>query len=225
MCELLLDVDVVIKLAAYDLLTGIAHPGCDAGCTRRTGVTATTKYVAKSQLGRRASDAAAAIARLDHYLDSAAVLEPTEAELRLAARMEGEASRAGVAIDTGESQLCAIAILRTVPVILTGDKRAVAGAESLLSVVPELNELALRVACLEQAVALGVERLGALVVRGRVIVEKEIDKAISICFQFTNPSVPDTFEPTGLTSYINSLRSSAPTLLMPGNSLAVPSVA
>jgi hypothetical protein len=225
MCELLLDVDVVIKLAAYDLLSDISHPACEAGCVRNTGVTATTKYVATNQLNRRASNADAAVARLDEYLASAAVLEPSEAELRLAATLEGEATRASVALDTGESQLCAIAIMRAVPAILTGDKRAIAAAESLLGAVPRLSELALRVACLEQAVRLGVERLGALVVRGRVMAEKQIDRAITICFQLTSPSVPDTFEPTGLISYINSVRSSAPTLLMPGHSLAVPSVA
>lgn len=224
MCELLLDVDVVIKLAAYDLLTEIAHPGCDAGCSRNTGVTATTKYVATSQLKRKASDAEAAIARLDQYLTSAAVLEPSEPELRLAAKLEREASHAGVALDVGESQLCAIAILRAVPAILTGDKRAIAAAESLLAAVPQLGELALRIACLEQALKLAAERLGAVVVRSRVLAEKDMDKAISICFQSTNPSVPDNFEPTGLTSYISDVRSKAPTLLMPGDSLVVLSV-
>jgi hypothetical protein len=225
MCELLLDVDVVIKLAAYDLLTDIAHPGCGAGCERRPGVTAATKYVALSQLKRRASNADAAIARLDQYLASTAVLEPTEPELQLAAKLESEANCAGLALDTGESQLCAMAILRAVPAILTGDKRAIAAAESLAAKVPQLWALARRVACLEQAVTLAVARLGALAVRDRVLAEKEMDKAISICFQFANPSVPGTFEPTGLTSYINSVRSSAPTLMMPGECLAVPSVA
>lgn len=225
MCELLLDVDVVIKLAAYDLLADVAHPGCETGCTRNMGVIATTKYVARRQVTRMASDGTGATARLDQYLASAQVLEPTEAELHVAATLEGEAAIAGVALDTGESQLCAIAILRGVPALLTGDKRAIAAAESLLATVPQLEALAERLACLEQAVMLAVERLGALVVRSRVVAEQGIDKTISICFQCTSASVPNTFEPTGLASYIKSLRSSAPTLLMPGDSLSIPSVA
>jgi len=221
MCELLLDVDVVIKLAAYDLLADITHPGCEPKCMRNTGVIATTKYVARGRLKRVATDATAATARLYQYLSSATVLEPTEAELQLAATLEGEAALAGVALDTGESQLCAIAILRGVPALLTGDKRAIAAAESLLATVPLLGELAARLVCLEQAVMLAVQRLGALVVRSRVLAEMEVDKAINICFQYTSPAVPDTFEPTGLASYIDSLRSSAPTLLMPGDSLTL----
>lgn len=215
---------MVIKLAAYDLLADISHSGCDAGCSRSIGVTATTRYVAVDQLRRRASNSSAAIARLDQYLASAAVLEPNEAELRLAAKFENAGSRSGVALDTGESQLAAIAITRTVPGVVTGDKRAIAAAESLLAGVPELGDLARRVACMEQVMTLVVKRLGARAVRTRVLAEARVDKAISICFQVTMPSVPNTFEPTGLTSYINSVRVSAPTLLMPGECLVVPSV-
>lgn len=225
MCELLLDVDIAVKLAAYDLLDAISHPGCPDGCERTTGVTAATKYVARTYLRRRASDPENATERLDRYLDSASVLEPLDAELKLAARLESEAARAGVALDTGESQLCAIAILRGLPAVLTGDKRAIAGAESLLDAVPELRRLEQRIACLEQAVTLAVGRIGALLVRERVIAESRIDTAVSICFQFTRSAVSETFYPAGLASYINSLRASAPTLLMAGEVLAAPSVA
>lgn len=225
MCEVLLDVDVVIKLAAYGLLTAIAHPGCGPNCPGTDGVIATTRFVARSRLQRAASDAAAAISRLDKYLGAAAVVEPTEPELRLAADLESASANAGVDLDVGESQLCAIAVLRGVPALLTGDKRAIASAEALIGVVPQLGALAQRIACLEQAMTLAVERLGAHVVRAQVLAEFNIDKAVSICFQTSDLCVPDTFLPTGLSSYIRSVRSTAPTLLMAGETLSLPSVA
>lgn len=225
MCELLLDVDVVIKLAAYDLLEVIAHPNCAVDCRGRRGVIATTRFVANARLKRKAADPQAAHVRLVAFLGSAIELEPTEAELRLAATFEAQAATAGLELDFGESQLCAIAITRNIPVFLTGDKRAIAAAEALLDEVSELTALTERIACLEQAMALAVERLGALPVRDLVLAEPDLDAAINICFQATTPAVDRTFEPAGLSSYINSVRGSAPTLLLPGGKLKLPSVA
>ncbi|MGY2702050.1 hypothetical protein [Nocardioides sp. HB32] len=225
MCELLLDVDVVMKLAAYDLLDVIAHPGCAPDCSGRRGVIATTRFVARKRLRRKTADTESAQARLAAFLGDAVELEPTDDELGLAADIEAEAAIAGLELDSGESQLCAIAIARSIPALLTGDKRAIAAAEALLETVAELAALTERIACLEQAMTLAVQRLGALPVRALVMAELGMDTAINICFQFTNPAVDETFEPSGLSSYINSVRASAPTLLIPGDMLELPSVA
>lgn len=225
MCELLLDVDVVIKLAAYDLLDVIAHPGCVADCCGRRGVTATTRFVAHARLKRKAADPQRARARLAAFLDDAVELEPTGEELQLAAAIEEQAATAGLELDSGESQLCAIAIARRSPGLLTGDKRAIAAAEVLLETVPELRALTGRIACLEQAMTLAVERLGALTVRALVLAESGMDTSINICFQFTGTAVDSAFEPAGLSSYIDSVRTSAPTLLIRGDRLRLPSVA
>lgn len=224
MCELLLDVDVVMKLAAYNLLDVTAHPDCALDCSGRRGVMATTRFVARKRLGRKVAHKEAAQARLATFLADVVELEPADDELTLAARIEAEAARAGLELDSGESQLCAIAIARSVPALLTGDKRAIKAAERLLTTVVEIAALTNRIACLEQAMMLAVERLGALPVRALVMAELGMDTAINICFQYTNPTVDGTFEPTGLSSYINSVRASAPTLLMPGDRLALPSV-
>lgn len=225
MCELLLDVDVVMKLAAYGLLDVIAHPGCATDCSGRRGVIATTRFVARKRLRRKTADPESAQARLAAFLGDAVELEPTDDELGLAADIEAEAAIAGLELDSGESQLCAIAIARNTPALLTGDKRAIAAAEALLETVAGLAALTERIACLEQAMTLAVQRLGALPVRALVMAELGMDTAINICFQFTNPAVDETFEPSGLSSYINSVRASAPTLLIPGDMLELPSVA
>lgn len=224
MCELLLDTDVLIKLAAYGLLEAIAHPGCDPGCERRTGLIAAARFVARKQLQRKAANVEGALANLDAFLTTAEILEPSQTELEFAADLEDAAARAGVDLDVGESQLCALALLQQRPVILTGDKRAIVAAEHLLGVVPAVAGLATRMACLEQAVTLAVQRIGSLVVRALVITELKMDTAVTICFHSTNPAVGDDFQPTGLASYVNDLRRSAPTMLLPGTALTLASV-
>ena len=225
MCELLLDVDVVIKLAAYELLSVIAHPGCVTDCCGRQGVTATTRFVADARLKRKAADPQRARSRLVAFLDDAVEVEPTEEELQLAATIEERAAAAGLELDSGESQLCAMAVARRSPALLTGDKRAIAAAEALLGTVSELRALTERIACLEQAMMLAVERLGAGTVRARVLAEADMDTSIRLCFRATDSAVGAQSEPAGLSSYISSVRTSAPTLLIPGDSLHLPSIA
>lgn len=222
MCELLLDTDVLIKLAAYDLLVDTSHPGCRPGCQGSPGLIGAARFASRNHLRRKSSDPDAALARLDEYLVVAAILEPTELELEMAADLEGAAALAGVDLDVGESQLCAIAVSRGHhPLLLTGDKRAIAAAERLLENQASLHALAGRLACLEQAVTLAATRLGALQVRDKILVERGMDKAVDICFQVTNPNVAVDFWPTGLSSYIADLRVAAPTMLQPGDCLTL----
>ncbi|MBK8446932.1 MAG: hypothetical protein IPL41_09715 [Micropruina sp.] len=221
MCELLLDTDVLIKLAAYNLLPVIDHPGCASGCMERNGLIAASRYVALNQLGKKASDPAGATARLNDYCSAVALLEPTSVELQLAAGFEDAAARAGVDLDIGESQLCAIALSRGCPVVLTGDKRAIKAAEALLAAQPALAGLSMRLACLEQAMIRATERLGPLAVRDLVLTERRMDIAVDICFQVTNPAPSADFWPTGLLSYIHDLRASAPTMLIPSDTLSL----
>jgi hypothetical protein len=223
-CELLLDTDTVIKLASYRLLFDVEHPGCEEGCQRRTGLLVAAKFVARTRIVRKAANPTGALAHLETYLEHADLVEPTPAELELAANLEASAVEAGLDLDVGESQLCAIALQRGCELVLTGDKRAITAAEQLASEVLALSGLAGRLACLEQAMGLVVERLGVHNVRARVVEEKSMDKAISISFQYTNPDVADDFAPTGLVSYINDLRRVAPTMLLAGLVLTIPLV-
>jgi hypothetical protein len=215
MCELLLDTDVLMKLAAYGLLQAIAHPFCPPACDRQAGTVAAARFVARKHLPRKSANAPDAMERLEAFLADAVSLEPTEDELALAAEFEEAATEAGLALDVGESQLCAIATRRARPLVLTGDKRAIIAAERLLQ-RGFMTALAQRLACLEQAIGLAVQRLGALTVRALVIAERDIDITISICFQATNPVVPPDFAPEGLESYLGALRAEAPTVLLPG---------
>ena len=222
MCELLVDADVLIKLAGYSLLAAIVHPGCATGCGGKPALLAASRYVALNHLRKRVTNAERAVDRLNSYCEQAVLLEPSPAELRLAADLEEAAAMAGVDLDVGESQLCAIALQRELSALLTGDKRAILAAETLLADRPILEGLSSRLACLEQAMVLATRRLGAFTVRDLVLAERRMDKAIDICFQATNPDPPEDFWPSGLLSYIHDLRKQAPTMLMPGDVLGIP---
>jgi predicted nucleic acid-binding protein len=221
MCELLLDTDVLIKLAAYGLLDAIGHPGCEVSCEQMAGLVGAAKYSARKALRRRAADPEAASSRLEAFILGAQVLEPTDEEILLAVELEESAAISGGSLDVGESQLCAIAISRGQPVVLTGDKRAVAAAERLVGAIDQMSGLTEKIACLEQAMVLVTERLGASAVRSAVVAAPKTDTALSICFQVTNPEVGVDFYPHGLRSYIEDLRTAAPTVLLSGEKLTV----
>ncbi|MEV7145927.1 hypothetical protein AB0O05_05450 [Streptomyces sp. NPDC093084] len=158
-------------------------------------------------------DRDSAIRRFESFLASAVELEPTPDELELASRIEEAAVRAGVELDSGESQLCAIAVLRGPMILLTGDKRAIAGAEKVQGTVNELSALQGKIVCLEQAIAGVSERIGVEEVRARICAEPNADKALSICFQCSSTSPRADSFMEGLVSYVQDLRIKASTLL------------
>jgi len=213
--EALVDNDVAIKGSCYDALAELVQ---QLGGPRSAGVLGTARFVVRRQLERNPAihNRAAASVRWAAFLTDASELEPTGSEVDLATTIEEAAANAGLALDGGESQLCAIAISRAVPLLLTGDKRAIEAAELLTAQVSQLSELSNRVGCLEQIIEWLVLILGAAAVRERVCAEPKIDKAISICFSCASVVEIPNVDPQGLRSYINSVRAAASTLLRDG---------
>ncbi len=215
--ELLIDNDVLIKCSCYALVEHLKPPGHDVGAV---GVLGAARYVVGKYLERRGRirDREKARASFDRYIAMVNELEPTEEELGLASAIEEKALQLGLDLDGGESQLCAMAIHRNWPLVLTGDKRAIRSVEMLYNVVHEVAGLRGRVVCLEQAVAGVVDRIGVDSVRTAVCGEPEVDKALSICFQCNQPTPQADVKP-GLSSYISHLRSEAPAMLYPQDTL------
>jgi hypothetical protein len=213
--EVLLDNDVIIKCSCYSLLQELAS---DVGPPHTLGVLGAARYVVTGHLRRRPDirDRTKAQNCFVAFLATVVELEPTEDELILAAEIEEAALRAGVGLDGGESQLCAIAARRGSPVLLTGDKRAIQGAETLMQQVRALRSLRGRLVCLEQAIMGIVHRLGPIVVKARICAEPDADKSLSICFECDRSPTP-SFTPVGLASYVRHLRHQAPTLLYPSD--------
>ena len=120
----------------------------------------------------------------------------------------------GLDLDSGESQLCAIAVYRNTALVLTGDKRAIAGAERLIAAINDLASLEGRLVCLEQAVMGVAERIGIETARILICAEAAIDTSMSICFRCRALADGRPLELAGLLSYIRDIRKGAPTLLL-----------
>lgn len=207
------DNDIVFKAACYRL-TSVFWPRGRGVAT--VGVLGAATYVVGSLLDR-ADLAAKDDAQADFltFLAAAAVLEPAPDEVSLSAELELAAQRMGLAFDTGESQLAAMAVLRSLERMQTGDKRAIRALERLLDEVPSVGQLHGRVTCLEQVVAAAVET-ALQRVADAVCAEPTVDKALTFCFACRSPDTAQAESVRdGLASYVNDLRSDAPRVLAP----------
>ena len=206
----LADNDVLIKCAAYRLLAWLDAKGPGA-----VGVLGAARYVVSTAIAShdRLKDRESAQAVWSSFLSEALELEPSPDEVKLATRFEQAANELGLALDVGESQLCAMAIQRPGTVVLTGDKRSIRAAESLRSVVDGFASLDGRLACLEQVLDAICAELGFGAVRPRVCAEPDADKALSVCFSCWSAEV-DGDGGAGLDSYVSNVRASAPNLLV-----------
>lgn len=207
MSEAVIDNDVLIKTSAYGLLAETSE-----AFGKSVGVLGVARFVVSKHIERhrRIADPDSALSTWADFLERAEELEPTEDELSLATVIETAASKHGVQLDTGESQICAIAIHRGVPWVITGDKRATIGAETLLAHVAELGALAGVWVCLEQLIGALAMRIGLEQVRDRVCAEPDVDRSLKLCM-----SCGATFHQAeeGLNSYVRDLRRQAQTVL------------
>lgn len=218
MPSLLIDNDVLIKCSCYSVLDQLRVA---SDRPREVAVLGAARFVVGRYLERRGMihDRSAAQRRFYEYLSTVIVLEPTVDELRLASDIEEKALLLGLDLDSGESQLCAIAIFRGSSLLLTGDKRAIAGAEKLKASIGGMSLLEGRLVCLEQAILGVAERVGVSTIRVQICAEAAVDKSLSICFECHAFAEGQPLELTGLLSYIRDLRGKASTLLYEADSL------
>jgi hypothetical protein len=206
----LVDNDILFKGACYGLiheLVGIEPP--------LVGVLGAARFVLPLKIRRAqlVGSREGALIELGKFLERSQHLEPVQAEQVFAADLEAAAQKMGERLHIGESQLCAILIHRSVPALLTGDKRAIGVLEKLLSVEPRLCELAGKTRCLEQLVLALVRAWGVIRVRSAVCAEPRIDLALSNCFSCTASDAAAAQVLEGLNSYINALRREADRVL------------
>ncbi|MGH9915866.1 MAG: hypothetical protein ACRD63_11340, partial [Pyrinomonadaceae bacterium] len=110
-------------------------------------------------------------------------------------------------------------LYRAIRLLITGDTRAITGAEKIKPRIAALSGLENRVVCLEQLVLSIVNRIGPTESRSRICSEPEVDRALSICFSCGGPEGSESFTRVGLKSYICHLRRAAPTVLYAMDSL------
>jgi hypothetical protein len=207
------DNDVVLKAICFRLVDDF-WPEIAA-----LGVLGAAPYVLRDAIGRPNVKGVESDLRkaLDEFFSHAVALEPTSAEIDLAADLELEAQRSRLDLDPGESQLAAIAIERSLRRLVTGDKRAIKALEGLIDPIPRMETLTGRVQCLEQLV-LEVLDLDSGHERAQegICAESNLDKALAIsfgCASGGNSTKEEAVE--GLMSYIRDLQANAPRLLDP----------
>ena len=208
------DNDIILKSVCYGLAEQIVWRV--SGVPQAIGVLGTAPYVLRGRLRkcRLRGDRIAAGARLDDFFARVALLEPTDQELSLAAELETLAQRIGVALDSGESQLCAIMVSRAIDVLVTGDKRAILALAGLLTIDERLTGMRNAVVCLEQAVLRALPSGAAAEICAAVCREPDVDKSLAICFSCASGGSVDHAR-EGLLSYVEALRAQASHVLSP----------
>ena len=211
MINTVVDNDVLYKGVSFGLLPRLID--AIPAKPHELGVLGLAKFVISRKL--RKLGASPALEVFEQFLRDATSLEPTEAEAQYAADLEYEAQRIGLYVDSGESQLCAIVIVRALASLVTGDKRAIAGIEALLSARREIANLSGKVICLEQLLLRSVQNGDPTTIRDAICTNANVDRTLATCFSCRSPEVGVESCIEALDSYIAHLRSSAPTILAP----------
>jgi predicted nucleic acid-binding protein len=167
-------------------------------------------YLAGANLGRDPDQA------LGELLARAEELEPTEPELECAAEIERAAQDRGLELDGGESQLAAMALERGFQTLETGDKRAIAAFEQLMTEVGALADLAGRLRCLEQIVHRLASQEEFDFLASAICGAPAVDKSLTICFSCHSGGAGQDSALEALLQYIEDVRGQAPKLLEAG---------
>lgn len=216
----LMDNDVILKASCYDVVDEVV--AILAGGSRAIHVLGVGRFVLERAIAKKKniSDRGRARDRLARLLGSVTAIEPDGDELVLAAEFEQAAQTHGLALDGGESQLLAVLIKRSAALLLTGDKRAIRAIEPLVTASGHGDQVAGRVACLEQVVVALISRHGAEAIRARICGERAVDTSLSICFSCSSVAVNPQSIREGLASYIKHLRCDAPIALFRADELS-----
>ena len=203
------DNDILFKGACYGLLAELISAVCEP--RDGIGVLGAAWFVVSKKIQQRPPNRGIgpAITDLKQFFDYAVVVEPTKDEQSIAAEFELCAQQAGLNLDPGESQLCAVLITRLVQLLLTGDKRAIKTLEQLLDADTRLAAISGRVWCLEQLVVIMMKSKDAGALKNAICAEDHVDKTLAICFSCNSAEVAGRDCTDGLRSYISDLRRSA----------------
>lgn len=211
------DNDILFKGTCYGFLETLLQA---VDSPEQAGVLGQARFVLPKKLRKRPPSvgAQAAVAMLESSLASLQQIEPTDAEISLAAALEFEAVKRDVAFDSGESILTAVAAHRNLACIFTGDKRAIIALQALIQDnVEGIATIKQKCICLEQGCKSMIDKSLATTaqIRRAICENRSADTALYICFSCSSPELADTDE--GLLAYIDHLRKNAPDALRPSS--------
>lgn len=206
--EVAVDNDVLMKLAAYDMLASL-----DQLSSGPIWILGSARFVVRNHLsrdprfegGRGLAEGAFAT-----FLESAALLEPEADEVRTAAELQRSAMLRNLDMDGGECLLSAMVLHRGLTRLATGDKRAIVAIAGLLREGLIDTAIAGRILCLEQLVLLVSAIEGVTWTRKAICAAAAVDRALTACAECKRTHVSGM---EGLSSYIRSLDESAPGVL------------
>lgn len=206
------DNDVVFKATLYDLCEELIT---DQYNGQQVGILGAAKFVLSPKIAKLPQNASGAIAtRFAKFLSKLETIEPSEEEIAVAGELEAVAQDANLALDVGESQLCAVFLLRNLNLLITGDKRAITAMEALLPVCQLLAGLQGKVKCFEQCVLDALNKLGDYdQLRNAICAVPNVDKAMTICFSCLAATQNEEVTRACLDSYIRNLRGFAGNIL------------
>ncbi len=209
MANVLLDNDVIFKLSCYGLHEELENFLNDRGGI--PGVLTVALFVLTRHLKRsqRIADRTRAKAKFRRIVLMCQRIEPTPDEIAVALSLEEQAQVEGLQLDAGESQLLAILVSRQVPLLLTGDKRAIAAIERLRIAEDAQG----RLACLEQLFHCFLDSENKQDIRDAICRESQVDKSLAICFSCGSGTASRSSIYEGLRSYIKAIRRSSPRVL------------
>lgn len=207
------DNDVVLKASCYRASSQLWP---DTGSSDSIGLLGAARFVVSKRIPRMGLNGSLddVLAELALILSRAQILEPTQDEVALAADIEARASQENHQLDSGESQLAAIVVVRGLDLLQTGDKRGIRALEVVLDAIAALAPLAGRVMCLEQLFRQAVEQGSMAELRPCVCRERAVDTAVTLCFACHSPDPSTDDVLSGLSSYIEDLRRQAPRILV-----------
>lgn len=212
MSHALIDNDVLYKITVYGALAYFVKVE-PFGATQFSMLGA-AKFMISKKVKKKPPSRGHEITlnEFNQVLKDISVIEPTDAEIRLAAELEHSATQLNLELDGGESLLCAILILRAADYIFTGDKRAVTAISTLTT---ECNQLLLagKIVCLEQIFQWLIHNGDGKWIRSLVCSELKTDMALTNCFACYSESEDLNTWNEGLNSYINNLTELAPNAL------------
>lgn len=206
----LLDNDVVLKACTYKCQHEVTSLATLDGNPPLLLTVASYAIRSRLQRSKSINDKSGALAAFEEMQVHLTQVDPTDAELMIAAELEEIASSQGLELDVGESQLVAILLERQLSLILTGDKRAIAAIAKL-----KAGEVGQRVVCLEQLVISLLAVIPHDELRKRICAEPTADKAITNCFGCGVPHLTHHDIVAGLSSYHSHLTKLAGAVLAP----------
>lgn len=205
----LADNDILLKLARCDLFDEfLAAFGVSAAAVR---ILKTARFsVTSSKHRKRIGDASFAL--LTTFLASLADIDTTPDPAVIAALTEQTDKN----IDAGEAALFAVCPLVPDSVVVTGDKKSLAGLAAAAAedaVCKELcQSLAGKIVCFEQVLGRILDRFGFEAVRERLIDGRECDRGLALWLGSGLDATEATFL-EGLTSYLRDARQQSGNLL------------